>query len=156
MRQLGTKNIITDLQSNRKKWDDEDMAVPQPIRYSLEDLKMDKPSIIQAAAIPKINASPGENFLFQAINGSGKTLSFAIPAIMRVDPSIDATQVLIIANTRELIRQVQQFIAKICERTTITSCIGETSTPEKVSTHIIVTVPDWVRNRVESRTPINL
>jgi superfamily II DNA/RNA helicase len=52
---------------------------------------MDKPSIIQAAAIPKINGNKQENFLFQAINGSGKTLAFSIPAIMRVDPTINAT-----------------------------------------------------------------
>jgi|TARA_B110001450_G_C17184034_1_gene304585 superfamily II DNA/RNA helicase len=29
-----------------------------------------------------------KNFLFQALNGSGKTLSFGIPAIMRVNPEI--------------------------------------------------------------------
>jgi len=45
-----------------------------------------------------------KNFLFQALNGSGKTLSFGVPAIMRVDPEIKKVQVLIIANTRELIR----------------------------------------------------
>ena len=65
---------------------------------------MDKPSIVQANAIPKITESPNDNFLFQAINGSGKTLSFGIPAILRVDPSIQGVQVIIIANTRELIR----------------------------------------------------
>lgn len=91
MRQLEQKNIITDLQSKKKKWEDEDMGVPEDIRFTLEDLKMDKPSIIQAAAIPKINANKQENFLFQAINGSGKTLAFSIPAIMRVDPTINAT-----------------------------------------------------------------
>jgi len=64
--------------------------------------------------------------------------------------------VLILANTRELIRQVQAIIAKICEKTKITSCIGETKTPENVSSHIIVTVPDWIRNRISSRSPINL
>jgi ATP-dependent RNA helicase DeaD len=39
------------------------------------------------------------------MNGSGKTAAFGIPAIMAVDPKISETQVLIIANSRELIRQ---------------------------------------------------
>jgi len=49
---------------------------------------MDKPSIIQAFSIPKILEEPPVNYLFQAINGSGKTLAFGIPAIMKSDPKI--------------------------------------------------------------------
>jgi superfamily II DNA/RNA helicase len=67
-------------------------------------MKMDKPSIIQSISIPKILEKSDQNFLFQASNGSGKTLAFGIPSIMRVDPEINGVQVLIIANTRELIR----------------------------------------------------
>jgi superfamily II DNA/RNA helicase len=47
-----------------------------------------------------------ENYLFQAINGSGKTCAFTVPSLMRIDTSIDAIQVIILANTRELIRQI--------------------------------------------------
>ena len=71
----------------------------------LQDLKMDKPSIIQAAAVGRIMKEP-DNFLFQAVNGSGKTLAFGLPSIMKVNKDIPNCQVLIIANTRELIRQV--------------------------------------------------
>jgi len=109
----------------------------------LEDLNMAKPSIIQAASIPKILESPQTNFLFQAMNGSGKTLSFAIPAIMRIDPNIDACQVLIVANTRELIRQVQAVIDRLTRGTKVTSQIGETNSPDKLA-HIVVTVPMWI------------
>ena len=42
MRQLDKKNIIQDLQSKKKSW--EDIGVPEEIIFSLEDLKMDKPS----------------------------------------------------------------------------------------------------------------
>jgi len=54
--------------------------------------------------------NPKENYLFQSINGSGKTLSFGLPAIMKVDPTLNAVQVLIMGNTRELIRQIMQVI----------------------------------------------
>ena len=116
---------------------------------------MHKPSIIQAASIPKILECPGQNFLFQAINGSGKTLAFGIPAIMNVNPNLKAIQVVIIANTRELIRQVQQVIAKVSERTHISTCIGDTDTPDSAA-QIVVTVPKWIENKVSKRKPIDL
>lgn len=48
---------------------------------------------------------PNTNFVFQAINGSGKTLSFGIPCIMKVDVQINFIQIIILVNTRELMRQ---------------------------------------------------
>jgi len=98
------KNTVKDLQSKKKTWDD--LKIPEKLKHHLFVMKMDKPSIIQATAIPKILERPNENFLFQALNGSGKTLSFGIPSILAADPTIPNIQVLIIANTRELIRQV--------------------------------------------------
>ena len=62
------------------------------------------PSLIQAKAIPEIINNRGENFIFQAMNGSGKTGAYAIPAIMIIDRSVNEIQVLILASTRELIR----------------------------------------------------
>jgi superfamily II DNA/RNA helicase len=72
---------------------------------------------------------PTTNFVFQAINGSGKTLSFGIPSIMKVDTKIDNIQIVILANTRELIRQIQQVIEKVSKNTGVKSCIGDQSSP---------------------------
>ena len=105
-------------------------------------------------AIPKIISSE-EDFLFQASNGSGKTLSFGIPSIMKVDPSIDAVQVIIIANTRELIRQVQAVIEVVAKNTGVTCCIGDTAASDKLA-HIVVTVPKWIENRVAGRKPLDV
>ena len=44
MRQLENKNIVMDLQSKKASWDD--LKVPEEIKHVLEDLKMNKPSII--------------------------------------------------------------------------------------------------------------
>lgn len=63
-----------------------------------------RPSIIQSVSIPNVMTKPDTNFLFQAINGSGKTGAYGIPSLMKVDKSINKTQVIILANTRELIR----------------------------------------------------
>jgi superfamily II DNA/RNA helicase len=65
-----------------------------------------KPSIIQARTIPAI-MEKGEirhNFIFQSMNGSGKTGAFVIPAIMTIDPNVNAYQIVMVCNTRELHR----------------------------------------------------
>ena len=62
MRELSFKNIVTDMQSKKKSW--ADIGVPEELLNRLNDLAMDKPSIIQAFAIPKILEDPPQNYLF--------------------------------------------------------------------------------------------
>jgi ATP-dependent RNA helicase DeaD len=143
--QLDNKNVVSNMHSKKFKW--EDIGVSPEIIKALEDLKMQKPSIIQAASILKIIKEREKDFLFQATNGCGKTLSFGIPAIMSVDPSIKAVQVIIIANTRELIRQVQDVLRVVSKNTKVTSCIGDQNTSKEYA-HIIVTVPKWIENKL--------
>lgn len=66
---------------------------------------------------------------------------------MKVDRDNPACQVLIIANTRELIRQVSQVISRVSKRTNITVCVGDVDTPAQ-GAQIIVTVPQWITNRI--------
>jgi len=129
--------------------------VPAEIKDVLDEMKMHKPSIIQAKAIPMIMGDTSKNFLFQALNGSGKTLSFGVPAIMRVNPEIKGVQVLIIANTRELIRQVQQVIHKVSSKSSVTCCIGDNDAPSE-GAQIMVTVPKWIENKINGRKPLDL
>jgi len=68
-------------------------------------------SPIQAAAIPLILA--GHDVVGQSQTGSGKTAAFCIPALERVDPELPATQVLILAPTRELATQITDEVRKL-------------------------------------------
>ena len=74
---------------------------------------------------------------------------------MKVDRSNPACQVLIIANTRELIRQVQQVISRVSRRTNISVVVGDVDTPQE-GAQIIVTVPQWITNRIGKRKPLDL
>ena len=74
---------------------------------------------------------------------------------MRVDVNDPKVQVIIIANTRELIRQVMQVLQQVAKNTKITVCIGETNTPKECA-QVVVTVPAWIENRIKGRTPIDL
>ena len=47
-----------------------------------------------------------KNFAFQAMNGSGKTGAFVIPSLMNVDINVPKIQIIILAYSRELIRQI--------------------------------------------------
>ena len=96
------------MESKKQTW--QTLQVPENIVQGLSTLAYYKPSIIQAVSIPKVMASQDSNFAFQAMNGSGKTGAFVIPALMRVDPTIVKIQVIILAYSRELIRQIAQVI----------------------------------------------
>lgn len=62
MRELGFKNTVINLQSKNKTW--EDLKIPKDIQDELSEMKMDRPSIIQAGSIDKIMTEEKENFLF--------------------------------------------------------------------------------------------
>ena len=93
--------------------------------------------------------NPTVNYAFQAMNGSGKTGAFVVPALMKVDPSIPKVQVIIMANTRELIRQITQVIEVLSSETEIRTVLGERGQQEQG--HILVTVPGYLKNKLVER-----
>ena len=111
--------VINDLKS-KKKW--EDLQVPQWLIDKLINppVCFTKPSIIQERSIPPIiEREEKRNYIFQSSNGSGKTGAFVIPAIMTVDPNINAYQILIVGHVRELNRQIYQFLETLLKDTPI-------------------------------------
>lgn len=71
---------------------------------AVSELGYETPSPIQAQAIPHI--LEGKDILGVAQTGTGKTAAFALPLLSRVDTSLNKTQVLVLAPTRELAIQV--------------------------------------------------
>lgn len=61
---------------------------------------------IQEQAIPPV--FKGRDILAQAQTGTGKTYAFLLPSLQQVKPNIHMEQVLIIAPTRELARQIAE------------------------------------------------
>ena len=140
------------MESKKQTW--ATLQVPENIVQGLSTLAYYKPSIIQAVSIPKVMASQDSNFAFQAMNGSGKTGAFVIPALMRVDPSIMKIQVIILAYSRELIRQIAQVIEVLASQTQIKAVVGEKGLSEQG--HILVTVPGYLKNKLQARQKIDL
>jgi len=65
---------------------------------------MMRPSLIQFSAIPLIVKS-SKHLLAQSRNGSGKTISFLLGALMKIDLTQENLQVLVISPSRELMNQ---------------------------------------------------
>lgn len=63
----------------------------------------EKPSIIQQQAIVPIMS--GRDVLAQAQSGTGKTATFVIGGLSRIDPKLNAVQMVVISPTRELADQ---------------------------------------------------
>ena len=145
MRQLEFKNVVTNLESKKATW--ESLGVPADFQLGLSELAYSKPSIIQAISLPHIMENATTNYLFQAINGSGKTGAFGVPALLKVDPTVDRIQVLIMANTRELIRQIQGVLGAICKHTKVKLLLGE-SGATIAGGHILVTTPGFIKQKL--------
>jgi ATP-dependent RNA helicase DeaD len=87
------------------------LGLSREVLKAVERLGFEETSPIQASAIPLILA--GSDIVGQSETGSGKTAAFCIPAIERVDPAMNRTQVLILAPTRELATQVADEVHKL-------------------------------------------
>lgn len=78
------------------------------LNKALEDMKFSTPSPIQAQTIPLL--LEGRDAIALAQTGTGKTAAFALPILQNLSTTVQGTQALILAPTRELAIQVaEQF-----------------------------------------------
>ena len=88
-----------------------ELGLSPELLKAVAKLGFEQATPVQSAAIPPLLT--GVDLIGQSQTGSGKTAAFAIPAIERVDPSIAATQIIILCPTRELAMQVAEEVAKL-------------------------------------------
>ena len=89
----------------------QNLSLPNEVLENLNSLGYTTPTPIQEATIPLIRE--GKDVIAQAKTGSGKTLSFALPLILKLDENEHFPQALIIAPTRELCEQIAGEIQKL-------------------------------------------
>lgn len=83
---------------------------PQVLR-AIKEMGFEEATPIQSQAIPVVMS--GVDVIGQAQTGTGKTASFGIPVLHKVDPNKKKTQVIILSPTRELAIQVSEEIRKL-------------------------------------------
>jgi ATP-dependent RNA helicase len=116
----------------------------------------EKPSAIQQRAIKPILS--GRDVIAQAQSGTGKTATFSISALAKVDTTIRDTQALILAPTRELAQQIQKVVLALGDYMSIQchACIGGTSVGEDIrkldyGQHIICGTPGRVFDMIRRK-----
>jgi len=90
-------------------WDDLDLE-PNILR-GIFSYGLEKPSPIQQRAIKPI--IHGRDVIAQAQSGTGKTATFTVASLQRVDINYHTTQVLILSPTRELSTQTSKVVSGI-------------------------------------------
>lgn len=132
---MNTTNIIeenirtspsTSLEYDVKTWDD--LNLKTELLRGIYALGFETPSAIQKKAIYPILHS--RDVIGQAQSGTGKTGTFSISALQKIDVSLHKTQALIIVPTHELVLQIESVINEIgqfMEGLTVKTLIGGTS-----------------------------
>ncbi|CAD5235000.1 unnamed protein product [Bursaphelenchus xylophilus] len=87
----------------------------------------EEPSAIQQRAI--VPCCTGRDVIAQAQSGTGKTATFSISVLQRVDEKKERVQALIMAPTRELAQQIQIVIRALGDylKVKVHACIGGTN-----------------------------
>lgn len=109
----------------------------------------ERPSAIQQRAIMPIIT--GRDCIAQAQSGTGKTATFSVSILQRIDTTVKKTQALILAPTRELAQQIQKVVIALGDYLNVDChvCVGGTAVREDMAKlgdgpHVVVGTPGRV------------
>lgn len=143
----------------------EDLHLKRELLKGIFEMGYEAPSPIQEESIPI--ALMGRHILARAKNGTGKTGSFAIPVLDKIDPTFPKTQALILVPTRELALQTSSVLKKLSKHIPINIIVstGGTDLKEDIirlmkPVHCIVATPgrilDLANKRVADLSSCNM
>lgn len=105
------------LEHRKVKWSD--LQVSAKTIKAVRAHGFEFPSPVQYQSIPVIIG--GNDVLVRAKNGTGKTLSFIIPILERIDPGRNTLQAIILVPIRELALQIARIFRTFCKDTEVRS-----------------------------------
>ena len=123
-----------------------DFGLSKELQLGIYEKGYENPSPIQEESIPI--ALKGKNIIARAKNGTGKTASYAIPLIEKVDTSKNCIQGLVLVPTRELAMQTSFVIKELAKHKKLECMVSTGGNPVKEdiyrlyqTVHIIVATP---------------
>lgn len=122
-----------------RQWDE--LNIPESLLRAIEEIGYVYPSKIQSFGIDVILQEGFENLIAQAPNGSGKTATFIIGSLSRVDPSNPNIQVICVGHTIELTNQLYEEYLKFTSRMGINLTIVNRDTKQNEMGQVLVTLP---------------
>ncbi|CAM3798113.1 DEAD/DEAH box helicase [Alkalicoccus chagannorensis] len=120
----------------------------------LQEHKIEKPTEIQERIIPSVMR--GIDVIGRSQTGTGKTLAFVLPILEKLDSSVQQTQAVIAAPTRELAVQLMEvFQAYADDQVQMQLIVGGTDRQrmmDKVGNrpHLIIGTPGRIRDMVQA------
>jgi ATP-dependent RNA helicase DDX6/DHH1 len=124
----------------------DDFHIKKDILKGLYKKGFDRPSPVQEAVIPI--ALAGKDVIYRAKNGTGKTASYIIPLLEKIDTTKPVIQALVLTPTRELSYQASKEIKDIGQYMNVESIVltggeppHETFLRLKKTVHVIVGTP---------------
>lgn len=134
----------------------DDMNLKEELLRGIYGYGFEEPSAIQKRGIVPIIGH--RDVIAQAQSGTGKTATFAIGILQKIDLSRREVQALVLAPTRELATQIQSVIMAIGDRMDVQvhACVGGTSVAADMQrlqqgVHIIVGTPGRVHDMIERK-----
>ncbi|GAB5361390.1 hypothetical protein AAMO2058_000709400 [Amorphochlora amoebiformis] len=134
----------------------DDMGLKQNLLRGIYAYGFEKPSTIQQRGILPILA--GHDMIGQAQSGTGKTATFVIATLQKIQLQQHATQALILAPTRELAQQIQKVASALGDYLNVSShvCVGGTSVREDMNVlskgvQLVVGTPGRVFDMIRRR-----
>jgi ATP-dependent RNA helicase DeaD len=139
-----------------------DLGINKHLQQGLAHLEISVPTDIQEKTIPLV-LNQTEDLVVVAKTGTGKTVAFGVPLLQLIDIQNPNVQVVILAPTRELGRQIHaNLVAYASENPSISMasvCGGIPIKPQierlKTATHIVVATPGRLVDLVK-RGAINI
>jgi len=134
----------------------DDLDLQEGLLRGIYSYGFEKPSAIQQRAIRPV--LDGRDTIGQAQSGTGKTATFVIGSLQRIDFSHTACQTLILAPTRELANQIHKVVLALGDYLKVKChvCIGGTSVRDdidilKQGQHVVVGTPGRVFDMISKR-----
>ncbi|RCN46944.1 eukaryotic initiation factor 4A-III [Ancylostoma caninum] len=131
----------------------DDMELKQNLLRGIYAFGFEKPSAIQQRAI--VPCTTGRDVIAQAQSGTGKTATFSISILQRIDENEPNVQALVMAPTRELAQQIQKVMCALGDYMNIKvhACIGGTSIRDdqrklESGVHVVVGTPGRVNDMI--------
>ena len=131
----------------------ESLGLKEDLLRGIYSYNFEKPSAIQQRAILPI--SQGRDVIAQAQSGTGKTATFSIGILQKIDTGLRETQALVLAPTRELAVQIQSVVLALGDymNVQVHACIGGTKVGEDVKKldygqHVVTGTPGRVYDMI--------
>jgi len=149
---------VGEIESN---WDEvvdnfDNMNLKDELLRGIYAYGFERPSAIQQRGI--IPVIKGHDCIAQAQSGTGKTATFSIAILQKIDITLNSVQALILAPTRELAQQIQKVVIALGDFMNVEchACIGGTNVREDMKrlesgVHVVVGTPGRVYDMINRR-----